>query len=173
MAIMLGALMIHGINPGPRLMLEHPDLFWGLIASFWIGNILLLVLNIPLIGLWVRLLSIPYKFLYPAILILICVGIYSVRTSVFDIWVVLVFGLIGYAMRLLRFEPAPLLIGFILGPMVEENFRRAMILARGDLLALFQRPIAGVLLGITIAMILAIAWSAVRQRPPKQATEPR
>jgi putative tricarboxylic transport membrane protein len=172
MAIMLGALMIHGINPGPRLMLEHPGLFWGLIASFWIGNVLLLVLNIPLIGLWVRLLTIPYKFLYPAILVLICVGIYSVRASVFDIWVVLVFGIIGYAMRLLRFEPAPLLIGFILGPMVEENFRRAMILARGDVLALFQRPLAGALLSLTLALILALAWSAIRRRSAGEAAKP-
>jgi putative tricarboxylic transport membrane protein len=171
MAIMLGALMIHGINPGPQLMIEYPGLFWGLIARFWIGNVLLLVLNIPLIGLWVRLLTIPYKFLYPAILILICVGIYSVRSSVFDIWLVLVLGLVGYGMRLLRFEPAPLLIGFILGPMVEENFRRAMILARGDFLALFQRPVAGTLLAVTIAVILLISWAAFRRRPPTAEVE--
>jgi putative tricarboxylic transport membrane protein len=164
MAIMLGALMIHGITPGPQLMSEHPQLFWGLIASFWIGNLLLLVLNIPLIGIWVRLLTIPYRFLYPAIIILICVGVYSVRTNVFDIWLVLLFGLLGYGMRLLRFEPAPLLIGFILGPMVEDNFKRAMILARGDVLALFQRPIAGTLLVLAIIVLLLMIGSAIRRR---------
>ncbi len=164
MAIMLGALMIHGITPGPQLMVEHPELFWGLIASFWIGNLLLLVLNIPLIGLWVGLLTIPYRFLYPGIVVLICVGVYSLRTSVFDIWMVLGFGLLGYGMRLLRFEPAPLLIGFILGPMIEDNFRRAMLLARGDPLRLFERPIAGTLLVMVIGLLAWMIFSAIRAR---------
>ncbi len=164
MAIMLGALMIHGITPGPQLMTEHPQLFWGLVASFWIGNLLLLVLNIPLIGIWVRLLTIPYRLLYPGIIVLICMGVYSLRSNPFDIWMVLLFGLIGYGMRLLRFEPAPLLIGFVLGPMIEDNFRRAMILARGDFLRLFERPIAGTLLALVILLLLWMLVSAVRAK---------
>ena len=113
MAIMLGALMVHGIPPGPRLISGNPELFWGLVASFWVGNLILLILNIPMIGIWVSLLRIPYRFLFPAIVALICVGTYSVQNSVFDVWAVLGFGLIGYVMRLLDFEPAPLLIGFV------------------------------------------------------------
>ena len=121
MALMLGALMIHGIAPGPMLMTARPELFWGLVASFWIGNVLLVVLNVPLIGLWVRILSVPYQWLYPAILVMICIGVYSVNNNVFDVYLALVFGLLGYAMRMFGFEPAPLLIGFVLGPMIEEK----------------------------------------------------
>jgi TctA family transporter len=132
MALMLGALMIHGITPGPRLISEHPELFWGLIVSFLFGNLFLLILNIPLIGLWVRLLRVPHYYLYPTVVVLICVGVYSIDNSIFDIWMTLAFGVLGYVLRLFRFEPAPLLIGFVLGPMMEEFFRRAMLLSRGD-----------------------------------------
>lgn len=161
MAILLGALIIQGITPGPLLMTNHPDLFWGLIASFWIGNVMLLILNIPLIGIWVRLLQIPYALLYPAIIALICMGMYSINSSIFDVWLVLVFGLVGYGMRLLQFEPAPLLIGFILGPMVEENFRRAMVLARGDFTVILTDPIAGSMLGLSALFVLFLVVSGL------------
>lgn len=172
MALMLGALMIHGIAPGPMLMTSRPELFWGLVASFWIGNVLLVILNVPLIGLWVRILSVPYQWLYPAILVLICIGVYSVNNNVFDVYLALVFGLLGYAMRMFGFEPAPLLIGFVLGPMIEENFRRAMLMARGNFLALFERPISGTLLTLAIGLLLWALWTSLRPSRAKAAAAP-
>jgi len=166
MALMLGALMMHGITPGPRLLTEHPDIFWGLIVSFWIGNLLLVILNIPMIGLWVRLLRVPYPILYPAILVLIFIGVFSVNNSVFDIYVAVAFGVLGYAMRVLGFEPAPLLIGFVLGPMMEENFRRAMIIGRGDFSTFLYQPIAGTLLALTAILLVWSFWSSARHRQP-------
>jgi TctA family transporter len=157
MALMLGALMIHGITPGPRLITDHPELFWGLIVSFLFGNLFLLVLNIPLIGLWVRLLRVPHYFLYPTVVVLICVGVYSIDNSIFDIWATLAFGALGYVLRLFRLEPAPLLIGFVLGPMMEEFFRRAMLLSRGDPMVFLSRPGSAVLLGLAVALLLATA----------------
>jgi len=155
MAIMMGALMVHGISPGPRLITDHPEMFWGLAVSFWIGNLLLLILNIPLIGLWVRILQVPYRLLHPVIITLICIGVYSTSNSTFDVWLVLIFGVLGYVLRLLSLEPAPLLIGFILGPMIEENFRRAMLLADGDFLLLIGRPIT---LYVLIASGILLLW---------------
>jgi len=160
MALMLGALMIHGITPGPRLIAEHPALFWGLVVSFVFGNLFLLVLNIPLVGLWARLLRVPHGFLYPLVIVLICVGVYSLRLSLFDVWLTLGFGVLGYAMRLWRFEPAPLLIGFVLGPMMEEYFRRAMLLSRGDPIVFLERPGSAVLLGLA-ALLLVLAFGRV------------
>lgn len=157
MALMLGALMIHGITPGPRLISEHPELFWGLIVSFLFGNLFLLILNIPLIGLWVRLLRVPHYYLYPTVVVLICVGVYSIDNSIFDIWMTLAFGVLGYVLRLFRFEPAPLLIGFVLGPMMEEFFRRAMLLSRGDPTVFLERPGSAALLGIALVLLLATA----------------
>jgi TctA family transporter len=171
MALVIGALMIHGITPGPRLLVEHADLFWGLVASFLIGNVMLLVLNIPMIGLWVRLLQIPYKFMYPTIIVLICMGVYSVNNNVFDIWLTLAFGWAGYLMRLFRFEPAPLLIGFVLGPMMEEQLRRAMLLSRGDPFVFISRPISGTLIAITVTLLIWTFVSALRaQRQRRGAT---
>ena len=164
MALMLGALMIHGINPGPALMGTHPDVFWGLIASFWIGNVLLLILNIPLIGMWVRLLKVPYHYLYPSIVVLICIGVYSVNNSIFDVGLALLFGFLGYGMCLLDFEPAPLLIGFVLGPLLEENLRRAMLLARGDPTVLLQRPITAALLVVAVLLLVWALWASLRPR---------
>ena len=158
MALMLGALMIHGITPGPRLIADHPGLFWGLVVSFVFGNLFLLVLNIPLVGLWARLLRVPHGFLYPLVIVLLCVGVYSLRLSLFDVWLTLGFGVLGYAMRLWRFEPAPLLIGFVLGPMMEEYFRRAMLLSRGDPMVFLQRPGSALLLGIA-AVLLVLAFA--------------
>lgn len=156
MAIMLGALIIHGIQPGPMLMSEQPALFWGLIVSFLIGNVLLLVLNIPLIGMWVSILNIPYRLLYPAILIFIMMGVYSVHNSVFDVYLVAIVGVAGYVLLLLRFEAAPLLLGFVLGPLMEENLRRALLLSRGDMATFIERPIS---LGLLIVAALIIGWS--------------
>jgi TctA family transporter len=164
MAIMLGALLIHGITPGPRFMIENPDIYWGLIMSFWIGNLLLLVLNIPLIGLWVRILNIPYRYLYPGILCLICIGVFSVSGNPFDIWLVLVFGLLGYGMRLFGFEPAPLLLGFILGPLMETNLRRALLLSRGDFTTLVASPLSATLVAIGVAVLGWVILRRLRRR---------
>ncbi len=154
MALMLGALMIHGIAPGPQLMTEQPSLFWGLVMSFWIGNVLLVILNVPLIGLWVRLLMVPYKLLFPAVLMFICIGTYSVNNSYFDVLLVVIFGAIGYGMRVLGFPAAPMLLGFVLGPMMEEHFRRAMLLSRGDFSTFIDRPISATVLGFTVLVLL-------------------
>lgn len=162
MAIVIGALMIYGITPGPRLLTEEPDLFWGLVASFLVGNVMLLILNIPLIGIWVRLLKIPYKYLYPAIIVLICIGVYSLNNNVFDIWLTLIIGVIGYMMKLFRFEPAPLLLGFVLGPLMEEQLRRAMLLSRGDPMVFLQRPISATLIAITAIIIILACYTAIR-----------
>jgi len=164
MAIVIGALMIYGITPGPRLLVEQPDMFWGLVASFLVGNIMLLILNVPLIGMWVRLLSIPYKYMYPTILVLICMGVYSLNNNVFDIWLTLVIGAVGYVMRLFRFEPAPLLLGFVLGPMMEEQLRRTMLLSRGDPMVFLERPISATLLTITAGIIAFALYSTERNR---------
>lgn len=155
MALMLGALMIHGITPGPRLIAEHPDLFWGLVVSFVFGNIFLLILNIPLIGIWVRLLRVPHYYLYPTVIVLICVGVFGISNSLTDVWATLIFGVIGYVLRLFRFEPAPMLIGFVLGPMLEEYFRRAMLLSRGDPTVFLSRPGSAALLAVAALLLAA------------------
>ncbi|KMK67645.1 tripartite tricarboxylate transporter permease [Puniceibacterium sp. IMCC21224] len=164
MAIMLGALMIHGINPGPGLMTDHPDLFWGLVMSFWIGNLLLILLNVPMIGLWVRLLLVPYHLLFPAVLMFICIGTYTVHNSAADIWMVAFFGALGYLMRFLSLPPAPLLLGFVLGPLMEEHFRRAMLLSRGDFMTFFDRPISCVVMIITGMLLVWTVWSTFKAR---------
>ncbi|MCJ8144031.1 tripartite tricarboxylate transporter permease [Ancylobacter sp. A5.8] len=168
MAVMMGALMIHGIAPGPNFIVKHPDIFWGLVASFWIGNVMLLVLNIPMIGVWVRLLQIPYRFLYPMIVMFMAIGAYSMNLSVFDIWLILAFGLFGYGMRLLGFPPAPLLIAFILGPMMEENFRRALLLGGGDFSIFILSPISGCLLALALALVVWFVLNGLRRRPPQE-----
>ena len=170
MALMIGALMIHGIAPGPQLMVEKPDLFWGLIMSFWIGNVLLLILNIPLIGIWIRVLAVPYHLLYPAILMFVCLGVFSVNNSAFDVLLVLVFGAFGYLMRVLDFQPAPLLLGLVLGPMMEENLRRALLLSRGDFMVFVQRPISATLMAATVALLLWALWSTARKARPSPAS---
>ncbi|MEP6150064.1 MAG: tripartite tricarboxylate transporter permease, partial [Nisaea sp.] len=154
MSIMLGALMIHGITPGPLLISDHPTVFWGLIASFWIGNLFLLVLNIPLIGMWVRVLQFPYKYIYPIVIALICIGVFSMRTSVFDVGLVVIFGALGYLMQRVGYSPAPLILGFVLGPMLEENLRRAMLMARGDPYRLISDPLTGTLLMLSAALLV-------------------
>jgi len=146
MALMIGAMIIQGIQPGPSVMVEQPALFWGLIVSMWIGNLLLLVLNLPLIGLWVKMVSVPYHLLYPAILVFCAIGVYSLNNATFDVYLMALFGLLGYIFAKLECEPAPMLLGYILGPMMEEFLRRAMLLSRGDPLVFLTRPISAVLL---------------------------
>ena len=167
MALMLGALMVHGIAPGPTLLTQQAPLFWGLVMSFWIGNLILLVLNIPLIGLWVRMLMIPYNMLYPAILMFICIGTYTVNNSVFDIWLVVLFGMLGYVMRIFEWPAAPLLLGFVLGPMMESHFRRALLLSRGDFATFVDSPIAATAMALTVVVILWGMWSTHRRRQSK------
>jgi TctA family transporter len=164
MALMLGALIIHGIQPGPLLMTQQPELFWGLIVSFGIGNIMLMVLNLPMIGLWVAILRIPYSVLYPAILVFISLGVYSVNNNTFDILIVAVIGALGYAMALLKFDAAPLLLGFVLGPLMEENLRRALLLSRGDMATFVDRPISAGILAFGAALIIWTLWSALRRQ---------
>lgn len=162
MSIMLGALMIHGITPGPLLVSDHPTIFWGLIASFWIGNLFLLVLNIPLIGLWVRVLQFPYKYIYPVVIALICIGVFSMRTSVFDVALVVIFGGLGYLLQRAGYSAAPLILGFVLGPMLEENLRRAMLMARGDPVRLVSDPLTGWILAMSALLLLWSIYGGVR-----------
>ena len=153
MALLLGALIIHGITPGPRLIVEHPDIFWGLIASFWIGNIMLVFLNVPLIGLWVKMLMVPYKYLFPSALFFICIGVFADKNTLFDVIVTLVFGIFGYLLLILKFEPAPILLGFVLGPRLEENFRRALLISRGDMATFVERPISAFFLFLCVVLV--------------------
>jgi putative tricarboxylic transport membrane protein len=153
MALLLGALMIQGIVPGPQLISQHPDIFWGLVASFWIGNILLVLLNVPLIGIWVKMLTIPYKYLYPSALFFVCIGVYAANNDFFQVGEVLVIGILGYVLLRLGFHPAPILLGFVLGPRFEENFRRAMLISRGDLLTFIERPISAFFVFMCVLLI--------------------
>lgn len=160
MALILGALIIKGIQPGPQLISEHPDVFWGLIASFWIGNVLLVILNVPMIGVWVRLLQVPYKYLYPSAIFFIAVGVYSTHNSLFDVLEVAAFGVIGAIFLTLEFPISPIVLGFVLGPMLEENFRRALLISRGDLTVFIERPISAWFIGASALLILlqVVAW---------------
>jgi TctA family transporter len=163
MALILGALIVKGIQPGPQLITEHPDIFWGLIASFWIGNVLLVVLNVPMIGVWVRLLRVPYKYLFPAALFFIAIGVYSTKSSLFDVGEVTVFGIVGSLFLWLDFPISPIALGFVLGPMLEENFRRAMLLSRGDLSVFVQRPISAWFIAACTLLICAQTVAYVRR----------
>ena len=173
MALLLGALMIQGIVPGPQLISQHPDIFWGLIASFWIGNILLVVLNVPMIGLWVKMLAVPYKYLYPSALFFICIGVYGANNDMFQVGLTLFIGVFGYILLLLGFHPAPILLGFVLGPRFEENFRRAMLISRGDIwvfVDIKNHPISTVFVGLSALLIVAqvVLWLR-RMRPGERA----
>jgi TctA family transporter len=172
MALMIGALTIHGIVPGPQLMVQRPEMFWGLIMSFWIGNVLLVILNIPLIGVWIRILAVPYHLMYPAILMFVCIGVYSVNNSPFDVILVMVFGAVGYVMRLLELQPAPLLLGFVLGPLMEENLRRALLISRGDFAVFIDRPICAVIMALTAMLLVWAVYDANRKqlRPALETT---
>ena len=163
MALMAGAMTIHNIQPGPQVMSSNPALFWGLIASMWIGNFMLIILNLPLIGVWVKMLTIPYKHLYPAILVFCCIGVYTVNNTNFDIFITAAFGVIGYLFVKLGCEAPPLLLGFVLGPMMEENFRRALLLARGDFTVFVTRPLSLGLLIAAAALVVIVTLPAVKK----------
>jgi TctA family transporter len=171
MALMIGALILQGIRPGPNVMLEQPRLFWGVIVSMWIGNLFLLVMNLPLIGLWVRVLAVPYHLLYPAILVFASVGVLSLSNSAFDVHLMALFGVVGYVLLKLDCEPAPLLLGYILGPLMEVYLRRAMTLSRGDPTIFLQRPISAVMLGAALLAIVVAVLPAVSRRRVKAFAE--
>ncbi|MGJ3703584.1 tripartite tricarboxylate transporter permease [Variovorax sp. AFSI2.2] len=164
MALMVGAMTIHNIQPGPQVMTSNPELFWGLIASMWLGNAMLIVLNLPLIGMWIKLLSVPYKYLFPAIVLFCAIGVYSTNNNTFDIWMVGIFGLVGYTFFKLGCEPAPLLLGFILGPMMEENLRRSLLLSRGDWSVFVTRPISASLLAAAALLLVIVLLPAVKSK---------
>ncbi|SAK90503.1 Tripartite tricarboxylate transporter TctA family protein [Caballeronia catudaia] len=167
MALLLGALLIQGYQPGPQLITEHADLFWGLIASFWIGNVLLLILNVPMIGIWVKLLQVPYRLMYPSALFFIAIGVYSTNNSLFEVGEVLVFGVIGAILLALKFPVATILLGYVLGPMVEENFRRALLLSRGDMGIFLERPISAAFMYACMLLIVGqifFAWRGARKK---------
>ena len=164
MALMVGAMTIHNIQPGPQVMTSNPDLFWGLVASMWIGNAMLIILNLPLIGVWIKLLTVPYRWLFPAIVLFCAIGVYSTNNNTWDIWIMGWFGIIGYIFHKLSMEPAPLLLGLILGPMMEENLRRALLLSRGDWSVLVTRPLSATLLFMALVLLIIVLLPAVRSK---------
>ncbi|MBC7918451.1 MAG: tripartite tricarboxylate transporter permease [Rhodoferax sp.] len=164
MALMVGAMTIHNIQPGPQVMTNNPELFWGLIASMWIGNLMLIVLNLPLIGIWIKLLSVPYRWLFPSIVLFCAIGVYSTNNNTFDIWMVAIFGVIGYLFIKLGAEPAPLLLGFILGPMMEEYLRRALLLSRGDWSVFVTRPLSAGLLAASVLLLVVVLMPSVKAK---------
>jgi putative tricarboxylic transport membrane protein len=163
MAMMIGAMMIHGISPGPRVMTDRPGLFWGLIASMWLGNLILVILNLPLVGMWVKLLRMPYRLLYPSIVVFCCIGAYAVNQNVFDVYVMAFFAVFGYICMKLDCEPAPLILGFVLGPMMEENLRRSLLLSRGDPMVFIQDPISLLFLVVAAGLLLVVALPAIQR----------
>ena len=169
MALILGALMIQGITPGPQLISEHADIFWGLVASFWIGNVLLIILNVPLIGVWVRMLQVPFRYLLPSALFFIAVGVYSTNNGLFEVGEVVAFGIVGAILITLEFPVASILLGYVLGPMVEENFRRALMLSRGDPWVFFQRPISASFMALCALLIVLQIFFAIRASLRKKA----
>ena len=162
--LMIGAMIIQGIVPGPNVAREQPALFWGIIASMWIGNLMLVVLNLPLIGLWVRLLTIPYRALFPAIIAFASIGVWSINSNPFDLYAITVFGALGYLLVKLGCEPAPLLLGFVLGPLLEEHLRRAMILSRGNPMIFLERPISATLLVLSVIALVVVLMPSVAKK---------
>jgi TctA family transporter len=164
MALMVGAMTIKGIQPGPQVMTSNPELFWGLIASMWVGNLMLIVLNLPLIGIWIKLLTVPYRFLFPAIVVFCCIGTYSLNNNAFDVYMTAAFAVVGYVFYKLSCEPAPLLLGFILGPMMEENLRRALLLSRGDWGTFFTRPLSAGLLVAALLLVVIVMLPSIKSK---------
>jgi TctA family transporter len=171
MALLLGALTIQGIAPGPQVMTQRPELFWGLIASMWIGNAMLVLLNLPLIGLWVRLLSVPYRLLFPAIMTFMAIGVYSVNNSDLDIYMTIFFGVLGYVFIKLKCEPAPLILAFVLGPLMEENLRRALLISRGDPTIFVTRPLSATFLVATVVLLLILIVPSIRRKRKEALAE--
>src|SRR6185369_14770917 len=164
MALMVGAMTIHGIVPGPQVMTKQPELFWGMIASMWLGNLMLVIINLPLVGVWVTLLRVPYRLLFPSIIVFCCIGIYSINNSPTDVMISAAYGIVGYWLIKHDFEAAPMLLGFVLGPLMEENLRRAMLIARGDATVFFTRPISGGLLAVAILLLVLAVLPMIRKR---------
>ena len=164
MALMVGAMTIKGIQPGPQVMTSNPELFWGLIASMWVGNAMLIILNLPLIGVWIKLLTVPYRFLFPAIMAFCCIGLYTLNNNNFDVYMAAGFGIVGYVFYKLGCEPAPLLLGFILGPMMEENLRRALLLSRGDWSTFITKPLSAGLLIAAVLMIVLVSLPTIKSK---------
>jgi putative tricarboxylic transport membrane protein len=171
MALMVGAMTIHGIVPGPQVMTKNPELFWGMVASMWIGNLMLLIINLPLVGMWVKLLKVPYRLMFPAILIFCCIGIYSINNSTSDVLFTAFFALFGYALLKFGFEPAPMLLGFVLGKLMEEKLRQAMILSRGSFSTFVDRPLSAALLVVAAIMLVIAVLPAIRKRRDEVFTE--
>jgi len=161
MAVLMGAFLIHGVQPGPLLIKEHPEIFWGVVTSMYVGNAMLLVLNLPLIGLWVQLLKVPYRILFPLILLFCVIGVYSISSNIWDIVIMLIFGVLGYLMKKLEYEPVPLVLAFVLGRMAEESLRQSLVLSRGSLMIFFSRPISAAFL-IAAAVLVAVPFAASR-----------
>ena len=171
MALMVGAMTIHGIIPGPQVMTKNPELFWGMVASMWVGNLMLVIINLPLIGLWVKLLQVPYRMMFPAIMIFCCIGIYSINNSTSDVLVTAFFGVVGYTLLKFGFEPAPMLLGFVLGKLMEEKLRQALILSRGSFSTFVERPVSGVLLAVAVIMLLIALLPSIRKGRDEVFTE--
>lgn len=171
MALLLGALMIHGVRPGPLLLSEHPEIFWGTVASMYVGNIMLLVLNLPLIGIWVQVLKVPYRTLFPLIILFCFIGAYSISTNVFDLYIMFVFGVIGYFLRKLNYEPAPLVLAFVLGPLLEKNLRQALILSDGRLSVFFSRPLSAISLIIALLLIVSAIIPFIQRKRVEVITD--
>lgn len=163
MALMIAAMTIHGITPGPKFLADKPTLFWAMVASMWIGNLILVILNLPLVSIWVKLLKIPYAYLFPAILIFCCVGVYSINFRAFDVFAMAGFGVFGYFLRCISREPAPLVLGFILGPMLEEQFRRTLLLSDGDFSVFVTRPLSASLVAVTVLLLALMALPTLRK----------
>jgi putative tricarboxylic transport membrane protein len=164
MALMVGAMTIHGLIPGPQVMTKYPSLFWGMIASMWIGNLFLLIINLPLIGLWVRLLKVPYRLMFPTILLFCAIGIYSINNNPYDVYFTAFFGLVGYVLIKLGLEPAPMLLGFVLGRLMEEKMRQALALSEGSFMTFVERPVSAVLLALALAVMVIAVLPAVNRK---------
>jgi putative tricarboxylic transport membrane protein len=170
-ALLLGAFIVHNVQPGPLLMTQNPGLFWGIVASMYIGNVMLLILNLPLIGLWVQVLKVPYRILFPLILLFCLIGVYSISSNTFDIYVMIAFGVLGYLMRKLGYEPAPLVLAFVLGPMMENNLRKALIVSDGSFWTFVERPISLACLVLALVLLVSAALPALRTRRERIAVE--
>ena len=164
MALLLGAFIVHGLQPGPLMITQNPGLFWGIVASMYIGNVMLLVLNLPMIGMWVQLLKLPYNVLFPLIILFTIIGVYCSSNNVFHVYVMIAFGVIGYFMRKLGYEPAPLVLAFVLGPMLENNLRKSLILSQGDLMTFVERPISAACLAFAVALLIAPLLPSLRKK---------
>jgi TctA family transporter len=171
MALLLGALTIQGIAPGPQVMTQRPELFWGLIASMWIGNAMLVILNLPLVGVWVKLLTVPYRMLFPAIMAFMAIGVYSVNNLGLDVYMRIFFGLLGYLFQKLKCEPAPLILAFVLGPLMEENLRRALLISRGDATVFIRHPISAAFLIATIVLLAILVIPSIRKKREEAVAE--